>query len=150
MNTIVPPEEMNGMNMRSRRFAVIGSGASGCYAVEALLRGDPELRVDVIERLPTPFGLIRYGVAPDHQGTKAVIVEVNAETDFVARNESFQEFVRKVAEIGLSQGGDLAKSAGAAFPGTGRNVQDELAHRIATIGENMSLRRMAQVSVSRT
>jgi len=73
MNTIVPPEEMNGMNMRSRRFAVIGSGASGCYAVEALLRGDPELRVDVIERLPTPFGLIRYGVAPDHQGTKAVI-----------------------------------------------------------------------------
>ena len=39
---------------------------------EALLRGDPEARVDVIERLPTPFGLVRYGVAPDHQGTKAV------------------------------------------------------------------------------
>ncbi len=56
----------------ARRFAVIGSGASGCYAVEALLRQDPETRIDVIERLPTPFGLIRYGVAPDHQGTKAV------------------------------------------------------------------------------
>jgi len=56
----------------TRRFAVVGSGASGCYAVEALLRRDPQARVDVIERLPTPFGLIRYGVAPDHQGTKAV------------------------------------------------------------------------------
>ncbi|WP_454875277.1 FAD-dependent oxidoreductase [Paraburkholderia xenovorans] len=55
-----------------RRFAVVGSGASGCYAVEALLREDPQILVDVIERLPTPFGLIRYGVAPDHQGTKAV------------------------------------------------------------------------------
>lgn len=56
-----------------RRFAVIGSGASGCYAIEALLRADPLIRVDVIERMPTPFGLIRYGVAPDHQGTKAVM-----------------------------------------------------------------------------
>lgn len=55
-----------------RRFAVVGSGASGCYAVEALLRHDPAILVDVIERLPTPFGLIRHGVAPDHQGTKAV------------------------------------------------------------------------------
>ncbi|MGH8759117.1 MAG: FAD-dependent oxidoreductase [Burkholderiales bacterium] len=56
-----------------RRFAVIGSGASGCYAIEALLRQDPLIQVDVIERMPTPFGLIRYGVAPDHQGTKAVM-----------------------------------------------------------------------------
>jgi hypothetical protein len=56
-----------------RRFAVVGSGASGCYAVEALLRQDPLALVDVIERLPTPFGLVRYGVAPDHQGTKAVV-----------------------------------------------------------------------------
>lgn len=55
-----------------RRYAVIGSGPAGCYMAEALLRGDPEARVDVIERLPTPFGLVRYGVAPDHQGTKAV------------------------------------------------------------------------------
>jgi ferredoxin--NADP+ reductase len=57
----------------THRFAVVGSGASGCYAVEALLRQDPLALVDVIERLPTPFGLIRYGVAPDHQGTKAVV-----------------------------------------------------------------------------
>jgi ferredoxin--NADP+ reductase len=55
-----------------RRVAVVGSGASGCYAAEAILKGDPGARVDVIERLPTPFGLIRYGVAPDHPGTKAV------------------------------------------------------------------------------
>lgn len=58
--------------IRPRRYAVIGSGAAGCYVAEALLRGDPQARVEVIERLPTPFGLVRYGVAPDHQGTKAV------------------------------------------------------------------------------
>ncbi len=72
----------------TRRFAVVGSCASGCYAVEALLRRDPLARVDVIERLPTPFGLIRYGVAPDHQGTKAVL---NALGRFLA-NERVRYF----------------------------------------------------------
>lgn len=52
--------------------AVIGSGPSGFYTVDALLKGNPDVRVDMIERLPTPFGLIRGGVAPDHQTTKKV------------------------------------------------------------------------------
>jgi ferredoxin--NADP+ reductase len=51
--------------------AVVGSGPAGCYAAERLAR-EPRCRVDVLDRLPTPFGLIRAGVAPDHQGTKAV------------------------------------------------------------------------------
>jgi len=55
-----------------RRFAVVGAGPSGLYAVERILRADPEAHVDVFERLCTPYGLVRYGVAPDHQGTKAV------------------------------------------------------------------------------
>ncbi|MEK9796203.1 MAG: FAD-dependent oxidoreductase, partial [Alphaproteobacteria bacterium] len=50
--------------------AVIGSGPSGFYTIEALTKGDKDVRVDLIERLPTPFGLIRGGVAPDHQTTK--------------------------------------------------------------------------------
>src|SRR5437763_12569930 len=55
-----------------RQIAIVGSGPSGCYLADQLLRLLPDSSVDVIERLPVPFGLIRYGVAPDHQGTKAV------------------------------------------------------------------------------
>ncbi|MDB5360977.1 MAG: ferredoxin-NADP reductase [Rhodospirillales bacterium] len=55
-----------------RHIAIIGSGPSGCYLADALLRLVPDCRIDVLDRLPVPFGLVRYGVAPDHQGTKAV------------------------------------------------------------------------------
>lgn len=54
------------------RFAVVGSGPSGFYAAEALLKHMPTARVDIFERLPTPFGLVRYGVAPDHPRIKSV------------------------------------------------------------------------------
>lgn len=57
----------------THRVAVVGAGPSGFYAVDGLLRANPDLHVDIIERLPTPFGLVRAGVAPDHQGTKAVV-----------------------------------------------------------------------------
>ena len=53
-----------------QRICIIGSGPAGCYVAEALLKLLPQARIDVIERLPVPFGLIRYGVAPDHQSTK--------------------------------------------------------------------------------
>ena len=56
----------------SRTIAVVGSGPGGMYAVQGLLDKTPDCRVDVIERLPSPFGLIRGGVAPDHQKTKRV------------------------------------------------------------------------------
>jgi NADPH-dependent glutamate synthase beta subunit-like oxidoreductase len=52
--------------------AIVGSGPAGFYTAEALLQGNDDVRVDIIERLPTPFGLIRAGVAPDHQTTKKV------------------------------------------------------------------------------
>src|SRR5215470_10951630 len=52
--------------------AIIGSGPAGCYAAEKLARDAPGAAIDVIDMLPTPYGLIRGGVAPDHQGTKAV------------------------------------------------------------------------------
>ena len=54
------------------RVAIIGSGPAGCYLTEQLLRLLPDASIDILERLPVPFGLIRYGVAPDHQGTKAI------------------------------------------------------------------------------
>ncbi|HEX2114491.1 MAG TPA: FAD-dependent oxidoreductase [Alphaproteobacteria bacterium] len=52
--------------------AIVGAGPAGCYAAEAVARATPDARIDVIERLPVPYGLVRHGVAPDHQGTKAV------------------------------------------------------------------------------
>jgi len=84
------------------------------------------------------------GVAVD--GTKGAVVEVNAETDFVARNETFQGFVAKLAELALNNA-DIDALRAADFPGTGRTVDEELTHMIATIGENMSLRRVEQISV---
>lgn len=54
-------------------IAIIGAGPSGCYTAQALAKALPEAQIDILDRLPVPYGLIRYGVAPDHQGTKGVI-----------------------------------------------------------------------------
>ncbi len=56
----------------THRVAIVGAGPSGFYAADGLLRANPDLHIDLIDRLPTPHGLVRAGVAPDHQGTKAV------------------------------------------------------------------------------
>lgn len=79
-------------------------------------------------------------VAVASEDKKAAMVEVNAETDFVARNEAFQSFVESVAQVALKVGDDL-EAIKAATLASGRTVADELTHLIATIGENMSLRR---------
>lgn len=57
----------------THRVAIVGAGPSGFYAADGLLRARPDLHIDIIDRLPTPYGLVRAGVAPDHQGTKAVV-----------------------------------------------------------------------------
>ena len=54
----------------TEKFAIVGSGPGGMYAADALLKSFPDCEVDVFDRLPAPFGLIRYGVAPDHYATK--------------------------------------------------------------------------------
>ncbi len=76
---------------------------------------------------------------------KGAVVEVNAETDFVARNDQFQAFVRKAGELALGVN-DVAALASAPF-GNGKSVQDSLTGLIATVGENMSLRRMFRLEV---
>lgn len=88
-------------------------------------------------------------VAVVTEGTRGAILEVNAETDFVSRNDQFQEYVNKVARIVLEKGADMEALAAADYPGTGRNVADELTQLIATIGENMSLRRAEVLSVDK-
>jgi len=81
-------------------------------------------------------------------GAEGAVVEVNAETDFVSRNETFQNFVEQVAAIACTAKGDVEVINGTDFPGAGRSVAEELTHNIATIGENMNLRRAAYLSVS--
>ncbi|EKX63797.1 FAD-dependent oxidoreductase, partial [Streptomyces ipomoeae] len=54
------------------RVAVVGSGPSGCYTAQSLVQQDPGVRVDVLDRLPCPYGLVRYGVAPDHEKIKSL------------------------------------------------------------------------------
>jgi elongation factor Ts len=88
-------------------------------------------------------GLI--GVASN--GKAAALVEVNSETDFVARNEGFQKAVREVAEVALANDGDVVKVAHATSS-TGGTVNQMLQSLVATIGENMTLRRAAAISVS--
>jgi elongation factor Ts len=80
------------------------------------------------------------------EGDTGSVVEVNSETDFVARNDAFQDFVRNVTQLGLAAGGDLEALKAADYPGSGRSVADELTEMIATIGENMGLRRAASLS----
>jgi len=75
------------------------------------------------------------------------IVEVNAETDFVARNETFQSFVRSVTGVALGKGGDVETLKSASYPASVRNVGEELTHLIARIGENMVLRRAQRLEV---
>ncbi len=88
-------------------------------------------------------GLI--GVATN--GTAAALVEVNSETDFVARNEGFQKAVRGIANVALEQNGDVLKVAHAPAPEGNGTVNEMLQTLVATIGENMTLRRAAALSV---
>jgi elongation factor Ts len=82
------------------------------------------------------------------EGTRGALVEVNTETDFVARNEQFQAFVRDVTRLALGVE-SLNALAHATYPGEGKTVSEKLTQLIATVGENMTLRRMARLSVGR-
>ena len=89
-------------------------------------------------------GLI--GVAT--RGPIGAVVEVNSETDFVARNQAFQSFVRAVTELALDGDGELETLRQTDFPGTGRTVAEEQTHLISTIGENIVLRRVKRLSTA--
>lgn len=87
-------------------------------------------------------GLIGVAV----EGQKGTLVEVNSETDFVARNAQFQEMVRDITKVALQAGGDLSRLLAAQFPGKSISVEDHVKEMIATIGENMSVRRTSELT----
>ena len=80
------------------------------------------------------------------EGKRGAVVEINSETDFVAKNEIFQEFVRNVAKLALEHGTDVEALGAAEYPGGG-TVQEKLTDNIAKIGEHQSLRRAAVLEV---
>jgi elongation factor Ts len=132
-----------------------GAGMMDCKKALTETDGDIEVAIDWLRKKGLAAaakksgriaaeGLVGVASAPN----KAAIVEVNAETDFVARNETFQEFVAKVAEIALDIGDDLDAINAAPFGLEGRSVAEQLTHLVATIGENMTIRRAKVLSVS--
>ena len=138
-------------NLRERT----GAGMMDCKKALDETGGDFEAAVDALRAKglaavakkssrTAAEGLVGVAVS----GTKGVAVEVNSETDFVAKNDQFQDFVRKTTEAALSLASDDVEALkAAAYPGGG-TVGDTLTNNVATIGENQQVRRMKTVSVS--
>jgi elongation factor Ts len=130
-----------------------GAGMMDCKKALAETNGDMEAAIDWLRTKGLATAAKKSGrvaseglVAFCVEGTEGAVIELNAETDFVARNTEFQEFASTLSKLALATD-DLEALGAADYPETGRNVADELTHKIATIGENMSLRRMAKLSV---
>ncbi len=131
-----------------------GAGMMDCKKALAENDGDVEASVDWLRTKGLAAAAKKAGrvaseglVAIAVDGGKGALVEVNSETDFVSRNDQFQAFVKQVAALALEADGDVDQLLGLDFPGEGRTVQEQLTHMIATIGENMSIRRCANLTV---
>ena len=131
-----------------------GAGMMDCKQALAETNGDIESAVDWLRKKGISKADKKAGrvaaeglIGVDTGLREAAVVEVNSETDFVARNEAFQEIVRNVARVALAHGGDAAKVAAAKYPGSDKSVTDVIKDAVATIGENMSFRRSTKLAV---
>lgn len=131
-----------------------GAGMMDCKKALAENAGDVDAAVDWLRKKGLSAAAKKAGrvaaeglVALAIKDNSGAVIELNAETDFVARNPQFQALASGIASVALSAGGDLAAVEAAAFPGSGRNVKDEVTNAIATIGENMTLRRVNRLTV---
>ena len=138
-------------NLRERT----GAGMMDCKKALDETGGDFEAAVDALRAKglaavakkssrTAAEGLVGVAVS----GTRGVAVEVNSETDFVAKNEQFQDFVRKTTEVALTLSADDVDALKAAAYPDGGTVADKLTNNVATIGENQQVRRMKTVAVS--
>jgi len=131
-----------------------GAGMMDCKKALAETNGDMEAAIDWLRAKGIAKADKKSGrtaaeglVGIVSGGAKAVVVEINSETDFVARNEAFQELVRGVANVALGTDGTVEAIAAANYPATGKSVDESIKDAIATIGENMTLRRAALLKV---
>ncbi len=134
--------ERTGAGMNDCKKALVESDADIEAAVDWLRKKGLSAAAKKSGRVAAE-GLVAVASVPG----RAAMVEVNAETDFVARNDTFQAYVAAVAQVALQVGDDIEVIKAAPFPGTGRTVGEELGHLIATIGENMNLRRAKVLKV---
>ncbi|MET4632695.1 translation elongation factor Ts [Kaistia defluvii] len=132
-----------------------GAGMMDCKAALIENGGDVEASIDWLRTKGLAKAAKKAGrvaaeglVGVAASGTTAVVVEVNSETDFVARNAEFQQVVQNVAQAALATDGSVAAVAASNFPGSDKTVEDAITTAVATIGEHMNLRRSAAVSVT--
>jgi elongation factor Ts len=131
-----------------------GAGMMDCKKALGETGGDMEAAVDWLRAKGLSAAAKKAGrtaaeglVGVAVEGSRGAVVEVNSETDFVAKNDKFQDFVRNVAQLALETGGNIENLLTASYPGGG-TVEEALTNNIATIGENQSLRRSAVLQVS--
>jgi elongation factor Ts len=130
-----------------------GAGMMDCKKALGETNGDIEAAVDWLRTKGLAAAAKKAGrqaaeglVGVAVSGKRGAVVEVNSETDFVAKNEQFQGFVKDVSQIALTTGDDIDALAASAYPGGG-TVSEKLTSNIATIGENQALRRAAVIEV---
>ena len=132
-----------------------GAGMMDCKKALSETGGNMDEAVDFLRKKGLSAAAKKSGrvaaegaVTAAAEGTVGAVVEVNAETDFVAKNEAFQTFVSGVRNVIMANNvADVEALSALDYPGTGRTVAEELTHQIATIGENMSIRRFQRVDV---
>ncbi len=131
-----------------------GAGMMDCKKALTEADGDIETAVDVLRKSGLAAAAKKAGrvaseglIGVAAEGKRGAIIEINSETDFVARNETFQAFVRDCAQLALQAGGDKDKLLASAYPGGSNTAGEQLTQMIATIGENLTLSRTAIVEV---
>jgi elongation factor Ts len=130
-----------------------GAGMMDCKRALGDTGGDIESAVDWLRKKGLAAAASKAGrvaaeglIGVATRGSVGAVVEVNSETDFVARNNEFQTFVREVSALALDGNGEIGSLKEAAYPSSGRTVDAELTYLIATIGENLVLRRLKRLS----
>lgn len=133
-----------------------GAGMMDCKTALVETDGDNDAAMDLLRTKGLAAAAKKAGrtaseglIGLKAEGGAGAMVEVNSETDFVARNDIFQAFVENVAAITLDVGGDFEALKSASFPGGDRTVEEEATQLVATIGENISLRRCVGLSVAK-
>ncbi len=132
-----------------------GAGMMDCKTALVETDGDIEAAVDWLRKKGLAKAAKKSGrvaaeglVGVALAGNRGVVIEVNSETDFVARNEQFQKLVSNVAKVALAGARDAEALRRAAYPGGG-DVEAAIANAVATVGENMTLRRVAALEVTK-
>ena len=132
-----------------------GAGMMDCKAALTETGGDLEEATDWLRKKGLAAAAKKAGrltseglIGVQVEERLGALIEVNSETDFVARNETFQQLVRAVAALAPRAGGDLDALLELQVPDSGRSVADEITHAISVIGENINLRRTAVVEVA--